>query len=72
LSEAGGEKVGEITRSNPTAQVGKMGQWFVADIRLDLTGKLISEKLPFKINPAKDGIFDIPLFHHFNCGAKRS
>jgi len=31
------------------------------------TGKFkmfVNEKLPFKTNPAKDGIFDFPIFHH--------
>jgi len=24
----------------------------------------VNEKLPFKTDPSKDGIFDIPIFHH--------
>ncbi len=39
-----------------------MGKWFVGKIEVDI--EAINGKLPFKINPAKDGIFDFPIFHH--------
>jgi len=31
--------------------------------KIILTWKIINEKLIYKLNPAKEGIFDIPLFH---------
>jgi len=33
-------------------------------VKIFLKWNLIDEKSPFTINPAKDGIFDAPLFHH--------
>jgi hypothetical protein len=31
---------------------------------------LINEKFPLKTNPAKDGIFDFPIFHYSMCEAE--
>jgi len=42
-----------------------MGNWDIEKFLLTVkTIELINEPLPSKINPAKDGIFDIPVFHH--------
>jgi len=44
-----------------------MGKWYSGLlVKFILTGKfkmLINEKFPLKTNPAKDGIFDFPIFH---------
>jgi len=42
-----------------------MGKWVIGKIHIDREVQYINkEKLPLKTNPAKDGIFDFPLFHH--------
>ena len=45
-----------------------MGKWLnELLVKFILTGKFkvfINERLPLKTNPAKDGIFDFPIFHH--------
>ncbi len=44
---------------------GKMGKWNIANIPLENVVKSMHKKInPLKTNPAKDGIFDFPLFHH--------
>ncbi len=45
---------------------GMMGSGKMDDallVKFLLTGEFINEKFPLKNNPAKDGIFDFPIFH---------
>jgi hypothetical protein len=42
-----------------------MGNWNIGLLAMFiLTREVINEIFPFKNNPAKDGIFDFPIFHH--------
>jgi len=43
---------------------GKMVYWVIGKIHLDIGAGKSNVYSPFKTNPAKDGIFDFPLFHH--------
>jgi hypothetical protein len=44
-----------------------LGNWdngLLVPLLAGLTREFINELFPFKNNPAKDGIFDFPIFHH--------
>jgi hypothetical protein len=51
---------------------GKTGKWNIGNIPLENVVKSMHKKINAfkKVNPAKDGIFDFPLFHYSICEAK--